>query len=80
MSTEQAQIALDQAPLLPPERGMIGSAETVAKALQDTAADTRANELFLLTITDRLETRIRSYGLIESALAELNAAPAEQRG
>jgi luciferase family oxidoreductase group 1 len=76
LSTEQALAALDQAPLLPPERGIIGAADTVARSLLETATDTGANELFLLTITDHVETRIRSYALIESALAALSAESA----
>jgi len=79
LATDQALGALDQAPLLPPERGIIGSANAVAKSLLETAMDTRANELFLLTITDSLETRIRSYALIEAAMAEISAEAATPR-
>lgn len=80
LSVADAEAALDAAPLIPPERGIIGSANAVARSLIETATDTGANELFLLTITDSLETRIRSYALIEAAMAELNAAPATQPG
>ncbi len=80
LSVAEAEAALDAAPLIPPERGIIGSADAVARSLIETATETRANELFLLTITDSLETRIRSYALIEAAMAALSEAPAAQPG
>ena len=67
LSVAEAEQVLEDAPLIPPERGVIGAAESVAQSLLDTAIDTRANELFLLTITDNLESRINSYRLLESA-------------
>nr|WP_197501505.1 MsnO8 family LLM class oxidoreductase [Hyphomonas sp. Mor2] len=76
LSVEDAETALEAAPLIPPERGIIGSAPFVAKSLLETATHAQANELFLLTITDSLETRIRSYALIEAALAKLSAETA----
>ncbi len=76
LSMEEAEIVLDEAPLIPGERGIIGSAESVAMTLLDTATETRANELFLLTITDSLQTRIDSYRLIESALSQLTEGSA----
>lgn len=79
LATDQAVVVLDQAPLLPAERGIIGSAEAVATSLLETAIETRANELFLLTITDSLATRIRSYALIEAAMAKISAEAATPR-
>lgn len=76
LGVADAEAFLDSAPLEPPQRGVIGSAQTVAQSLLKTAQDTRANELFLLTITDQLQTRIESYRLIESALAALSGESA----
>lgn len=76
LGVADAEAFLDSAPLEPPQRGVIGSAQTVAQSLLKTAQDTRANELFLLTITDQLQTRIESYRLIESALAALSVESA----
>jgi len=80
LSSVEAEDFLERAPLEPPQRGIVGAADAVAKTLLDTAHETRANELFLLTITDSIETRINSYRLIETALAALSGDPAEQPG
>jgi luciferase family oxidoreductase group 1 len=76
LNVADAEAFLDRAPLEPPQRGVIGSAQSVAQSLLQTARDTRADELFLLTITDNIETRIRSYRLIESALIALSVESA----
>lgn len=76
LSTEEATAFLAQAPLEAPERGIIGSALSVAQRLSETAQNCRANELFLLSITDHLDTRIESYRLIETAMMALNAETA----
>lgn len=74
LSAADAKDYLATAPLAPPERGIIGTGASVAERLRSTAAEARANELFLLSITDSLETRINSYRLIEQAMAEISAA------
>ncbi|MEL6857765.1 MAG: MsnO8 family LLM class oxidoreductase [Pseudomonadota bacterium] len=76
LSTDAALTYLAEAPLEPPQRGIVGSGETVAAQLVKTAKTARANEVFLLSITDSLETRIDSYRRIESAMMALNAATA----
>ena len=76
LSTEEATAYLAQAPLEAPERGIIGSAQSVAQRLSETTQDCRANELFLLSITDHVDTRIESYRLIETAMMALNAETA----
>ena len=74
LDVEEAARALDASPLIPPDRGIIGSASSVAQSLLDVTADTGASEVFLLTITDTLQTRIESYRLIEQAIAQLSEA------
>ena len=76
LSTEEATAYFAQAPLEAPDRGIIGSGQSVAQRLSETAKDCRANEFFLLSITDHLETRIESYRRIESAMVEISAATA----
>lgn len=76
LSAEDAAAYLAQAPLEAPERGIIGSAQSVAQRLSETAAECRADELFLLSITDQIDTRINSYRLIETAIMALNAETA----
>ena len=76
LSAEDAAAYLAQAPLEAPERGIIGSAQSVAQRLSETAAECRADELFLLSITDQIETRINSYRQIETAIMALNAETA----
>lgn len=73
LDTDAAVEALERAPLAPPQRGIIGTGETVAKRLLETAQDTNADEFFLLSITDSLKTRINSYRLIEQAMSSLSA-------
>lgn len=73
LSTEAALAYLADAPLEPPQRGIVGSGETVAAKLVQTAQSTRADEVFLLSITDSLETRIDSYRRIETAMRALSA-------
>ncbi len=69
LSTAEAEHYLAQAPLEPPQRGIIGSGTHVAQRLAETAQEARANEVFMLSITDHIETRINSYRLIETAMA-----------
>ncbi len=76
LSVEAAEQVLENAPLIPAERGIIGSANSVAQSLLNVATETGASEVFLLTITDRLDTRIESYRLIEQAVARLTAGSA----
>ena len=76
MSTEDALTYIEQTPLEPPQRGIVGTGTAVAERLLETASTARANELFLLSITDSIETRIESYRLIETAMAELSAVSA----
>ena len=73
LSTEEALQALEESPLLPPNRGVVGAAATVARALCDITSETGASEVFLLSITDTLEARIESYRMIEQALAAITA-------
>jgi len=72
LSVEAAQTALDAAPIVPAERGIIGAADEVADRLIEAASEAAANELFLLTITDHIDTRIESYRLIEQAMAAVS--------
>ncbi len=76
LSVAEAERVLEEAPLIPAQRGVIGAADSVAQSLLDTAIETRANELFLLTITDSLETRINSYRLLEAAWTGLSVESA----
>jgi luciferase family oxidoreductase group 1 len=76
LNTDTALETLERAPLEPPQRGIIGTGETVAQRLMETAEQTRAREFFMLSITDSLETRIQSYRLIEQAMSKLTAATA----
>ncbi|MEM9571238.1 MAG: MsnO8 family LLM class oxidoreductase [Pseudomonadota bacterium] len=73
LSADAAAAFLEKSPLEPPQRGIFGTGRSVARELLSTAQETRANEFFLLSITDSLETRINSYRLIEQAMAALNA-------
>lgn len=73
LETNDALELLERAPLEPPQRGIIGTGETVAQRLLETARDARADEFFLLSITDSLETRIESYRLIEQAMSNISA-------
>lgn len=68
LSMQEAEQFLADAPLEPPQRGIVGSAASVAQRLIEAAETARANELFVLTITDHIETRIESYRLIEEAM------------
>lgn len=73
LRTQKAAEYLRQAPLEPPQRGIVGSGLSVARQLHALAQDTNASEVFLLSITDHLETRINSYRLIEQAMAAISA-------
>ncbi|MEM7460147.1 MAG: MsnO8 family LLM class oxidoreductase [Pseudomonadota bacterium] len=75
LSAEAAKDFLESAPLEPPQRGIIGTGLSVARELISVANEARANELFLLSITDSLATRINSYRLIEQAMAAISADP-----
>ena len=72
LSAVEAKEYLAKAPLEPPQRGIIGSGISVARKLISAASEARANELFLLSITDSIETRIKSYRLIEQAMAAIS--------
>lgn len=72
LSADEAKNYLANAPLEPPQRGIIGSGASVARQLMSAASEARANELFLLSITDSVETRIKSYRLIEQAMAAIS--------
>ena len=72
LSADEAKDYLANAPLVPPQRGIIGSGASVARQLMSAASEARANELFLLSITDSVETRIKSYRLIEQAMAAIS--------
>ncbi|MEM1087244.1 MAG: hypothetical protein AAGH90_05900, partial [Pseudomonadota bacterium] len=50
-----------------PERAIIGSANSVSDRLREKANEAGANELFILTITESLESRIASYALLDEA-------------
>lgn len=73
LSTDEATAYLEDAPPEPQQRGIIGTGSAVAERLFQAANEARANELFLLSITDSIETRIESYRLIEHAMAAINA-------
>ncbi|MEM7329280.1 MAG: MsnO8 family LLM class oxidoreductase [Pseudomonadota bacterium] len=73
LSAAAAKDYLEKAPLEPPQRGIIGDGVSVAQELISVANEARAKELFLLSITDSLETRINSYRLIEQAMRALTA-------
>lgn len=77
LSVAEAEHVLDASPLIPPQRGIVGSAASVAQSLLEVTTETGASEVFLLTITDSLETRIESYRLIEQAVAQLSEGSAE---
>ena len=74
LEADAAAAYLANAPLEPPNRGIVGTGESVAQQLSQLAQETNADEVFLLSITDSLETRINSYRLIESAMAAITAA------
>ncbi|NQY98066.1 MAG: MsnO8 family LLM class oxidoreductase [Henriciella sp.] len=76
LSTDKAEAALEAAPIIPAERGIIGAADSVAERLSEAATEAGADELFLLTITDQIETRIESYQLIKQAMRARVAASA----
>lgn len=71
LSTEDALAYLAAAPLASPRRGIVGSATAVAQRLVSIAERAHADELFLLSITDHIGTRIESYRLIEAAIGKL---------
>jgi len=65
-----AQAELDRAGQMLPRRGVIGTAAQIAAHLMDLHQQTAMEEVFLVTITDRLEDRLNSYRLIEQAVAD----------
>ncbi|MEM6653309.1 MAG: MsnO8 family LLM class oxidoreductase [Pseudomonadota bacterium] len=77
LSTADAAAYLATAPLSPPDRGIVGTGLSVAQRLIHIASETRAQEFFLLSITDQIDTRIESYRLIEQAMNAINADPTE---
>lgn len=76
LRTDDALAYLEQSPLEAPQRGIVGSAQSVSQRLAETAHDTRASEIFMLSITDHVDTRIESYKLIETAMAALTEVSA----
>ena len=76
LSAAAAKDYLAKAPLEPPQRGIIGTGPSVARELISLANESKADELFLLSITDSLETRVNSYRLIEQAMAAISAESA----
>ncbi|MEZ5969978.1 MAG: MsnO8 family LLM class oxidoreductase [Hyphomonas sp.] len=52
-------------------RGVIGEASDVARRLADYAGEHSADELFILTLAERIGDKIRSYELIAEAMAAL---------
>ena len=80
LSSEAAAAYLQQAPLEPLQRGIVGTGLSVARELLATAKETRAKEFFLLSITDSIETRINSYRLIEQAMAAISEESAAPTG
>lgn len=76
LSAAAAEDYLATAPLEPPQRGIIGTGPSVARELISVAKEAKADELFLLSITDSLETRVNSYRLIEQAMATISAESA----
>ena len=68
LDAASALAALQAAPLEPASRAIIGTGEQVAANLRKTANDARANEIFILSITESLQTRINSYRLISEAM------------
>jgi luciferase family oxidoreductase group 1 len=72
LSTTEAVTYLADAPLQPPQRGIVGTGLSVARQLLELSREARAQEVFLLSITDHIETRINSYRLIEQAMAALS--------
>lgn len=73
LDAETAAAKLEAAPLIPPNRAIIGTGHSVAKRLYETATEAGAEELFVLSITESTQTRIRSYELMDAAWAELTA-------
>lgn len=76
LGAAEAQDYLAKSAFEPPQRGIIGTGLSVARELIRTANDARANELFLLSITDSLESRLNSYRLIEQAMAAITVESA----
>ena len=52
-------------------RGIVGAAESVAERLTALCTDAAANELFILTIAETAEARIKSYELLTRAWANV---------
>lgn len=68
LTADAALAKLEEAPLeAPPNRAVIGRAETVAERLLEKAHKARADELFVLTIAESPEARIASYSLLDQA-------------
>lgn len=80
LSVEAAEKALEDSPFTQPNRGIVGSADSVAHRLLDVSKETGASEIFLLTIADTLDARIESYRLIETAFDALTGGSAAQPG
>ena len=68
LTRDAAQQQLDANDAELPQRGIVGDAEEVAVKLITMAEATLADEFFILTITDTIEDRIRSYQLIAEAV------------
>ncbi|MDJ0920374.1 MAG: MsnO8 family LLM class oxidoreductase [Henriciella sp.] len=70
-SADAARQYLEEAPLTPPSRAVVGEASDVAKRLYTLAADAKADELFILSITETTASRIESYRLLDQAWSAL---------
>ncbi|KCZ87135.1 MsnO8 family LLM class oxidoreductase [Hyphomonas johnsonii] len=70
-AAEQLATASPEAITAASSHGMVGEADRVAGQLVSTAQAAAADEVFLLTITESLDARIRSYELIARAMARL---------
>lgn len=70
LMADAAQVKLEAAPLEAPNRAVIGRADEVAERLVEKAETANADELFVLTITESLDSRIASYALLDQAWAQ----------
>lgn len=70
-SAQKAAEKIERSPIIPPQRSIVGTGKKVAQTLHDKAAEAGANELFILSIAETTEARIKSYALIDEAWAAL---------
>jgi luciferase family oxidoreductase group 1 len=66
-SAAAAAEKIEQSPLIPPQRSIVGTGEGVARSLYEKATEAGANELFILSIAETTKARIKSYKLIDAA-------------